>query len=181
MTTITIKGGAKLEAALKAISEKVNKKATLRVGFLEDATYPDGTKVATVAAIQEYGAPNAGIPPRPFFRSMIAAKKDTWGDGLARSLVAADYNVVRALAMAGQGISGQLQESIINLDEPALSPVTLMLRKMFPMTSDGVQSHKDVAEARARVAAGETATGVSTKPLEWTGHMLNSISSEVEE
>ena len=181
MTTITISGGAKLEARLKELSKKVAKKATLRVGFLEGATYPDGTPVATVAAIQEYGAPKVGIPPRPFFRSMVAAKKGAWGDALARSLVAADYDATQALDLVGEGIQGQLQESITNLDEPALSPVTLMLREMFPMMSDGVQSYKDVAEARARVAAGESADGVSTKPLVWTGHLLNSVSHEVEE
>lgn len=48
-------GGAALEAKLREIAEKVGAPKTVRVGFLEDATYPDGTPVALVAATNEYG------------------------------------------------------------------------------------------------------------------------------
>ena len=41
-----LRGGNKLDAALAAISSKVSKAAKVRVGFLEGATYPDGTPVA---------------------------------------------------------------------------------------------------------------------------------------
>jgi hypothetical protein len=81
--------------------------------------------------------------------------------------------------MVGEGIAGQLQESITRLDAPALSPVTLMLRKMFPVTSGGPHSYRDVAEARTRVAAGESPGGVSTKPLVWTGDLLRGVGHEV--
>ena len=74
----TISGGQKLDAALREMASKVAVPATLRVGFLENAKYPDGTPVAMVAAIQDYGAPGAGIPPRPFFRNMIADKQREW-------------------------------------------------------------------------------------------------------
>ena len=181
MATLTISGGAKLEATLREMAKKVAKKATLKVGFLEGATYPDGTPVAMVAAIQEYGAPSAGIPPRPFFRTMIAEKKGAWGDALGLCLLESDYNPARAMAMMGQGISGQLQESIINLDEPALSPITLMLRKMFPVGKTYEKTGKDVGKAAALVAAGKTAGDVSTKPLVWTGNLLDSVNYEVSE
>jgi hypothetical protein len=48
-------GGAALEAKLREIAEKVGAPKTVRVGFLEDATYPDGTPVALIAATNEYG------------------------------------------------------------------------------------------------------------------------------
>jgi hypothetical protein len=51
----TFSGGAALEAKLKEIAAKVGKPNTVRVGFLEDATYPDGTPVALIAATNEYG------------------------------------------------------------------------------------------------------------------------------
>jgi hypothetical protein len=76
----TLKDGDKLVAALRAISEKVSKPATLRAGFLENATYPDGTPVATVAAANEFGTRR--IPARPFFRNMIAAKSDEWAPAI---------------------------------------------------------------------------------------------------
>ena len=81
----TMQGGKDLEAKLRALAQKVASPATLRVGFLEGATYPDGKPVAMIAAIQDFGAPRAGIPPRPFFRNMIAAKKGEWPGAIARA------------------------------------------------------------------------------------------------
>ncbi|PVX61240.1 hypothetical protein [Paraburkholderia unamae] len=52
---ITISGGDKLEAKLREIAEEAAKAKTVRVGFLEGATYPNGMPVAQVAAINEYG------------------------------------------------------------------------------------------------------------------------------
>ena len=69
---VNLKGGAKLKAYLTRLSKKVERSAVLRVGFLEGATYPNGTPVAMIAAIQEFGAPKAGIPPRSYFRPLIA-------------------------------------------------------------------------------------------------------------
>jgi hypothetical protein len=48
-------GGEKLEAKLREIAEKAGRANTVRVGFLEDATYPNGLHVAQVAATNEYG------------------------------------------------------------------------------------------------------------------------------
>ncbi len=179
MTAKVISGGSKLAAALKKLSEKVSNASTVSVGFLEGAQYPDGTSVPMVAAIQEYGAPRAGIPARPFFRPMVAEKKGTWGDALGRNLVAQDYDAARALDAMGQGIVPQLKDSIRNLDEPALSNVTLMLRAMFPVSSTHKKTYADIAEARRLVAAGESWGDVSTKPLIWTGDMLAAVKYEV--
>lgn len=52
---VGFKGGEKLEQRLREIAEKAGKANTVRVGFLEDATYPNGMPVAQVAAINEYG------------------------------------------------------------------------------------------------------------------------------
>ncbi len=174
----TISGGQKLEDKLKKLSAKLSKGATLRVGFLENATYPNGTSVAMVASIQEYGAPKVGIPPRPFMRNMIAAKSPEWPAAIAALLKEHDYDPVAALDVAGEAIEGQLRESIIALQEPPLSPVTLMLRKMFGNDHSRIRL-RDVNEARLRVRAGESYSGVSTKPLIWTGHLLDSVGHDV--
>lgn len=122
---VAIKGGEKIEGALREIADKISKPATLRVGFLEGATYPDGTSVPMVAAIQEFGAPKVGIPPRPYFRNMIAAKSPEWGDAVAETLKAADYDVDRAFGQVGEGIKGQLQQSIVETNSPPLAPATV--------------------------------------------------------
>lgn len=121
----TIRGGEKLEVRLREIADKVSRPATLRVGFLERAKYPDGTPVAMVAAIQDFGAPRAGIPPRPFFRNMIAAKQGKWPKAIAGLLKANGYDAERALDIAGAAIAGQLRDSIISTNEPPLKPATI--------------------------------------------------------
>jgi hypothetical protein len=171
-------GGEAFQNALRDLGQKLSRPATLRVGFLEGATYPNGQPVAMVAAIQEFGAPRAGIPPRPFFRNMIAARKASWPAAIIQALKDNDYDVKKALAITGLGIAGQLQQSIRDTNDPNLSPVTLMLRKMFGNHPENIRA-RDVAEARRRVAAGESSAGVSTKPLVWTGHLINSVGSEV--
>lgn len=55
MKTPGLSGGDKLTAYLANILKEAEQGETLRVGFLEDATYPDGTQVAMVAATQEFG------------------------------------------------------------------------------------------------------------------------------
>lgn len=125
MAVKSFTGGAKLEAYLAKIAKQADKSATLRVGFLEGATYPDGTSVPMVAAIQEFGAPSKGIPPRPFFRRMIAEKKDTWGPAIGRLMKANEFDAEKTLGQAGMGIKGQLQQSIKDLTSPPLAPATV--------------------------------------------------------
>jgi hypothetical protein len=134
----TVKGGALLERRLERLARLVARPATLSVGFLENATYPDGKKVAMIAAIQEYGAPSRRIPPRPFFRNMVAAKSGEWPRALAGLLRANNMDAVRALNIAGQAIAGQLRQSIVDTNSPPLSPVTIA-RKGFskPLVDTG--------------------------------------------
>lgn len=178
-TKLKLKGGQKLKDKLDDIAKNLKSGASLKVGFLSGATYPDGTPVAMVAAIQEFGAPRARIPPRPFFRDMIAAKSKEWPSAIAGLLVSNKYDARATLAIAGEAIAGQLRESIIRTDSPPLSPVTLMLRKMRSENPDLVVSGKTVGEAARRVAAGESTSGASTKPLVDSGHLLQSIDFEV--
>jgi hypothetical protein len=176
----TITGGEKLTSRLQQMAENAGEGGTLRVGFLEGATYPDGTSVPMVAAIQEFGAPRAGIPPRPYFRSMIKQDSPAWPTTLGKVLPAVDYDTDKALGVMGQHIAEQLQGSIIDLQSPPLSPVTLMLRKMRIGKMDAPVSFAMVQEARQRVARGESYAGVSTKPLIYTGVLKDAVAYEIE-
>jgi hypothetical protein len=175
-----MKGGSKLEAKLREIAEKAGRANTVRVGFLEGATYPDGTSVAMVGAIQEYGAPSVGIPSRPYFRGMIAEHKQEWGPELGQVIQASDYDASKALGLMGKRIEEELQDSIRKLDGPELSQVTLLLRERFWSNPQEIKG-ADVVAAREDVATGTEpdVTDTQKKPLVWTGHLLNSVSSEV--
>lgn len=168
-----IKGGDKLRAELQRIAGEVKSAERVQIGFLEGATYPDGTPVAMIAAIQNWGAPRAGIPPRPFFTDMITEKSPEWGPATAALLKENDYDAMATLSKVGEAVAGQLRESIIKTTTPPLSPITLMIRKM---KSEGATiTRASLAIAAARLASGESTGGVSTTPLRETGHLLNSV------
>lgn len=133
-----ISGGEKLESRLKELAEKVSNPGTLRVGFLEGSTYPDGTSTPMVAAIHNFGAPGAGIPPRPFFSNVVAKGRRTWGQALVSLLKQEDYDATRALQLMGEGIKGQIQNEINNGSFTPLKPATVR-RKGFdkPLVDTG--------------------------------------------
>lgn len=51
----TFTGGEVFAAKIKELSANIRKAATLKVGVMADATYPDGTPVALIAAGNEFG------------------------------------------------------------------------------------------------------------------------------
>lgn len=118
---------SKLEEALeKYMSGRVE----LRAGILEEAKYPDGTQVAQVGYIQEYGAPEAKIPPRPFFRAVINEGKQTWPSILAAGVEHYQGDVKSALALLGAQIVGELSQSVRDWSSPPNAPATIA-RKGF--------------------------------------------------
>jgi hypothetical protein len=138
VVTIKVQGGEKLEHALSQMAANAQP-ATLRVGFLEGATYPadakrhrkGGLHVATVAFWNEFGTRTA--PPRPFFRTMIKKKSPGWGRSLARILQNNQYNSHKSMALMGVGISQQLQNSINSNIPPPNAPYTVA-KKGFSRT-----------------------------------------------
>lgn len=120
--------GAKLQQALTKIAKNLapaGGKPQVKVGFLSGATYPDGTSVAMVAAVNAFGAPSRGQPPRPFFQNMIAQHGKQWPDQVAKLLKAHDYDARIVLGLMGELIVGQLKQSINDLVEPPLAPSTI--------------------------------------------------------
>lgn len=177
----TISGGDALEAKLKEIAQRLGKSSELEVGFLEGATYPDDahTPVGQVAAWLNYGTKTA--PPRPFFSNMVKAEAPKWGDKLARVLLSVNYDISKAFAIMGEGIGGQLYQALVDLDSPALSPVTLMLRQMQIDDPNLVITGKVVGEAYDKVKKGDSYAGASTKVGVYTGHLLRSVAYSVDD
>lgn len=64
---------AHLDRVPKEFADKVAK-----IGWFPSAQYEDGTSVAYVAAIQEFGAPEVKIPPRPFMQPSIQTHMPEW-------------------------------------------------------------------------------------------------------
>ena len=121
---MSITGGGKLSEVLEHIGSQYAGDKTLRVGFLEGATYPDGQSVAQVAMRNEYGVPENNQPPRPFFRDAIEAGKTEWPEKMAQMLKQG-FDPDAALELMGEFIKGDVQDAIRYLDDPILSPVTI--------------------------------------------------------
>ena len=170
---LQISGGDALTAYLQSLASKVTHAAEVQVGWCEDATYPDGTSVAMVAAFDEFG--HGTTPPRPFFRNMVAANADKWGPMVGALLNANHGDAARSLGQMGEEIKGELRDSITGGSYAPNSPVTNLLKERFPTgdytAADVWQAFRDVKAGKGDAPAG--------KPLVWSGVMLQAIASRV--
>lgn len=144
-------------ALLKAIKDLAHKQA--RVGFFENSKYEDGTPVAYVATIQEFGYAGGGIPPRPFMRPTIAEQRNAWRQTLAKganAVMNGRLTVQMMLEQFGMMAAGDVKKTIAAVATPALKQSTLDARQRRKKTP-----------------------GVSNKPLVDTGFLISQVSSDV--
>jgi hypothetical protein len=120
-----IRGGQEFERHMTEIARMLGTGHGVRVGFLQGATYPDGTPVALIAAIHNWGAPRAGIPARPFFSSMVRDKSPEWPAAIAGLIRDNNYDARRVLQLTGEAIAGQLRQSIVDFSGVPLKPATI--------------------------------------------------------
>ncbi len=125
MALKSLSTGPGVQKRLDEIARNLKKAGVVRIGFLENATYPDGTSVALVAAVQDFGAPAVNIPPRPFFRNMVRDKQKEWPGAIELALKASNYDATKALTVVGEGIAGQLRQAITDFVGVPLAPATV--------------------------------------------------------
>lgn len=102
-----------------------------KVGWFETARYPEGEQVASVALIQEFGAPGANIPARPFIRPTIDAEGDKWKENIAKGVQAVVRGAVTAdqvLEIVGQQAAGDIRKTISEVRSPPLADSTIAQR-----------------------------------------------------
>jgi hypothetical protein len=152
-------GTERIRLLLAGVTNKVGK-----VGFFPSSKYEDGTPVAYVATIQEFGAPSQGIPARPFMRPTIEAKQAEWS-GLARqgaaAMIEGKQTGEQVLEIIGLKAAGDIRRTISQVNSPALAPATIA--------------------ARMGQRADKKTVGNLTKPLVDTGTLLNAVTSAVED
>lgn len=134
----------KILDALNNIASNLSDKQ-LKVGFIDGATYPDGTPVAMVAATNEYGNPANNQPPRPFFRNAIAEHESEWLDAISRGMQKG-VPLDDVLAVVGERAVGDVVQSIATLMDPPLSPATIASRK-----SKGNASTKPLVDTKVMI------------------------------
>ena len=124
MVTEYLSGSDDVMKALEDIARKMDAGA-VEVGFMEGATYPDGTSVPAVAFWNEFGVPSNNTPSRPFFRNMIAKESPTWPGKMAKLAEATNFDGKKVLSLMGEDIKGALEESIIEFSDPPNAPSTI--------------------------------------------------------
>lgn len=162
MAQVTRKQGKAGEALRRAVDALAN--AQGKVGWFPAAKYEDGTPVAMVAIVQEFGSTKRKIPPRPYMRVAQAAHEQEWkltarklAQAVALGQVPPDA-LMKGVTMAAEGA---IRQEIAKVLTPPLSERTIAARKR-------------------RLAKGTKIKGKGIeKPLVDTGVMLNTLSSQV--
>jgi len=154
-----------------------------KVGWLSDGlTYPDGTPTAYVAAIQEYGSPANSIPARPFMRPTATEQETKWADIAAKGAVrviegkSTGFKVLDTIAQVAEA---DVVDKIESITQPPLSPITLGARKY---RKEGKKvTGATIGEIAGLLKEGKLdISGVSTKPLDETHHLINAITHVTE-
>lgn len=154
MGVVRKRGSVTLKGLNVRLTKFHNKK--LLVGVDGEATYPDGTPVAQVAEVQEFG--NNHVPPRSFLRTTILEEKQEWlaQMRLGAKLVQEGVEEPEAiLSTLGEQVVTDVKNKIKSIQSPPLAGATVAARKRKGQTSG------------------------LTKPLIETRELLNSVKYEV--
>ena len=105
-----------------ALSKYKDMNASVRVGVLENATYPDGTPVAMVAFWNEYGTRTS--PVRAFFRTTVSEQKKNWVLSV-QNLMKMHNDPKRVMGLIGVHMQEQIVQSINTWSDPPNSAYTI--------------------------------------------------------
>lgn len=189
---VILKGGEKMKAALDEMARKLSSPATLKVGFLEGSTYPNGTPVAYVAAINEFGATiDVGAHQTTIFRNINKEGDFLNGGRFVRAdkaNFASDHDVAaysikipsrpffrNMIADRSSAWPGQLASILKATDYDVVDS----LKKFGKMVSEQLQ--QSILSTKTPPNAPSTIRGKGfDNPLINTSHMLNSVDYEVD-
>jgi hypothetical protein len=111
---------------LAKIIEEANRSVV--VGVPEGKAEADGTPLAMIAAVHEFGSPEHNIPERPFIRNGIAAGRPKFSRLNAANLqliLAGRKTVTDSLNELGVMAAGEVKRGITTLKFAPLKPATI--------------------------------------------------------
>ena len=157
----------RLKGLKKYLQNIKDAKCETQVGIFEEASYSDGTPVAYVGYLNEYGGHN---PPRPFLKRTAEKQQNRWSkifQGVLRSQGIKESSIHTAFERVGQTASKDVVKTI-----KAWSP------------NDPRPNKPATIAAKARKSAGAKGKNQQgndpTRVLHDTGVMMNSITYKVE-
>lgn len=106
--------------ALRQTARRIKRADGMEIsaGIFSGATYPDtGQSVAQAALIQEFGAPAANIPARPFMWITVARNGEGWLKGLSNGfikgyLASGNYTLEDVGTIVGRKMEADIKEVI---------------------------------------------------------------------
>lgn len=141
----------KIKNALSGVNKQFKDKV-VQIGLPSGINYEDGTSVAYVATIQEFGSPASGIPPRPFFTPTVKAQGKEWGDKIGKGVVQVRNGNLTAdmvLEAVGRVAVSDLQATINSVSSPPLKPSTIAAKGFDkPLIDTGLM----IASIQSKVA-----------------------------
>lgn len=182
-------GGEEIRRKLLEVAKRLGKGDLLKVGFLEGATYPDGTPVAQIAAVQEFGG-EIDVPARTQDLNFKQKKNGEVGNRFVKKSKADFVQTVtipahkiviparpffRKMIWAqskgwGALVSTALKSNDYDLDKAMAATGEIIKGQL----QTSIRQLTSPALARSTVRAKG-----SEKPLIETGHMLNTVDYEV--
>lgn len=128
MAEVKFEGGKELERILKHAGK--GSVTDIDVGVFSTATYQDGTPVAYVYGIQEFGYKEGNIPERPTMRPATKSVQDTLIKILKSDLDPKTMVVTRTIAgKLGLAFQNEIQKNIAQLRSPANAESTIKAKK----------------------------------------------------
>jgi len=129
--TPKVKSSGDGRRTMKKINKELEKSPEILVGVPQDAIpYPDGTSVALVAAVHEFGT--AKVPERSFIRTSIEKNLDKYKKLSERGMVKVvdgKLGILQLAGLIGTEAQGDVQDEITKLKSPALAEATIKEKK----------------------------------------------------
>lgn len=122
----------KVKLTLERIPEEFEN-LVAQVGFPSGFSYENGMSVAEVAAINEFGAPAAKVPARPFMTPTVKNYQEDWVKMVSKDVPKVALGKLTAfdvLDKLGRVAAMNMKEQITNTNYPPNAPSTIA-RKGF--------------------------------------------------
>jgi len=137
-SNVTFSGGDKIKALFQNAGKGGVK--SVDVGVFAGAKYQDGTPVALVATVNEFGSEDGVIPERPAFRNANKSNEDSLIK-IIKSNVDPETMVIDPVTAGKVGVAHEsaVKKSIVDLKDPPNAPSTLKAKapKANPLVNTG--------------------------------------------
>lgn len=142
MTSVRVQRKGDADAVLRRIAEATRGPKTVKVGFPLGKLDPEELQKAvwnefgTEGSGKGFSTPRGGgfggpIPERPFFRNAMRENRAKYRRSLfseGRKILTGELTTTTSLNRLGLVAQGDIQQSIVSLQEPPNSPVTIALK-----------------------------------------------------